>query len=89
MRRFQKIDVKEPTIPDAIEIMKGLKPYFEEFHKVKYTDEAIKASVELSARYINDRKLPDKAIDVIDETGASQMLVPAAKRKKSIGIRRN
>jgi ATP-dependent Clp protease ATP-binding subunit ClpA len=86
VRRFQKIDVAEPSIPDAIEIMKGLKPYFEEFHKVKYTNEAIKASVELSARYINDRKLPDKAIDVIDETGASQMLLPPAKRKKSIGI---
>ncbi len=86
VRRFQKIDVNEPSIPDAIEIMKGLKPYFEDFHKVKYTDEAIKASVELSARYINDRKLPDKAIDVIDETGASQMLVPLEKRKKSIGI---
>ncbi|TJV09182.1 MAG: ATP-dependent Clp protease ATP-binding subunit ClpA, partial [Mesorhizobium sp.] len=75
------------TIEDAIEIMKGLKPYFEEFHKVRYTAEAIKASVELSARYINDRKLPDKAIDVIDETGASQMLVPEAKRKKTIGIK--
>ncbi|RWK65859.1 ATP-dependent Clp protease ATP-binding subunit ClpA [Mesorhizobium sp.] len=87
VRRFQKIDVNEPTIEDAIEIMKGLKPYFEEFHKVRYTAEAIKASVELSARYINDRKLPDKAIDVIDETGASQMLVPEAKRKKTIGIK--
>ena len=86
VRRFQKIDVAEPSIPDAIEIMKGLQPYFEEFHKVKYTAEAIKASVELSARYINDRKLPDKAIDVIDETGASQMLVPLAKRKKTIGL---
>jgi ATP-dependent Clp protease ATP-binding subunit ClpA len=87
VRRFQKIDVNEPTIEDAIEIMKGLKPYYEEFHKVKFTNEAIKASVELSARYINDRKLPDKAIDVIDETGASQMLVPEAKRKKVIGIK--
>ncbi len=87
VRRFQKIDVNEPTVADAIEIMKGLKPYFEDFHKVRYTAEAIKASVELSARYINDRKLPDKAIDVIDETGASQMLVPEAKRKKTIGIR--
>ena len=67
--------------------MKGLKPYFEEFHKVKFTNEAIKASVELSARYINDRKLPDKAIDVIDETGASQMLLPEDKRKKTIGIK--
>jgi ATP-dependent Clp protease ATP-binding subunit ClpA len=70
VRRFQKIDVNEPTIPDAIEILKGLKPYFEDYHKVGYTDDAIKAAVELSARYINDRKLPDKAIDVIDETGA-------------------
>ena len=87
VRRFQKIDVNEPTVEDAIEIMKGLKPYFEEFHKVKYTSEAIKASVELSARYINDRKLPDKAIDVIDETGASQMLLPEPKRKKTIGIK--
>ncbi|MFD9897178.1 ATP-dependent Clp protease ATP-binding subunit ClpA [Mesorhizobium sp. NPDC059025] len=87
VRRFQKIDVNEPTVEDAIEIMKGLKPYFEEFHKVKYTSDAIKASVELSARYINDRKLPDKAIDVIDETGASQMLLPEGKRKKTIGIK--
>ncbi|HET6378276.1 MAG TPA: ATP-dependent Clp protease ATP-binding subunit ClpA [Methylocella sp.] len=87
VRRFQKIDVNEPTVADAIEIMKGLKPYFEEFHKLRYTNEAIKAAVELSARYINDRKLPDKAIDVIDETGASQMLLPEAKRKKTIGIK--
>jgi ATP-dependent Clp protease ATP-binding subunit ClpA len=87
VRRFQKIDVNEPTVEDAIEIMKGLKPYFEEFHKVKYTAEAIKAAVELSSRYINDRKLPDKAIDVIDETGASQMLLPAGKRKKTITIK--
>ena len=87
VRRFQKIDVKEPTIEDAIEIMKGLKPYFEEFHKVKYTGAAVKASVELAAKYINDRKLPDKAIDVIDETGASQMLVPEGKRKKVIGVK--
>ncbi len=87
VRRFQKIDVNEPSVPDAIEIMKGLKPYFEEFHKVRYTNEAVKAAVELSARYIHDRKLPDKAIDVIDETGASQMLVPEAKRKKTIGIK--
>ncbi|MGL4634692.1 MAG: ATP-dependent Clp protease ATP-binding subunit ClpA [Beijerinckiaceae bacterium] len=87
VRRFQKIDVNEPSIPDAIEILKGLKPYFEEFHKLKYTNEAVKAAVELSARYIHDRKLPDKAIDVIDECGASQMLVPESKRKKSIGIK--
>ena len=86
VRRFQKIDVDEPTIPDAIEIVKGLRPYFEDFHKLKYTDDALKAAVELSARYINDRKLPDKAIDVIDETGASQMLVTADKRKKVIDV---
>ena len=87
VRRFQKIDVNEPSVPDAIEILKGLKPYFEDFHKVKYTSEAVKAAVELSARYIHDRKLPDKAIDVIDESGASQMLLPEAKRKKTIGIK--
>ncbi|WP_411035444.1 ATP-dependent Clp protease ATP-binding subunit ClpA [Shinella sp. BYT-45] len=84
VRRFQKIDVNEPTIDDTIEIMKGLKPYFEEYHKLKYSNEAIKTAVELSARYINDRKLPDKAIDVIDETGAAQMLLPAGKRRKLI-----
>jgi ATP-dependent Clp protease ATP-binding subunit ClpA len=87
VRRFQKIDVNEPSIPDTIEIMKGLKPYFEDFHKLRYTGDAIKAAVELSARYINDRKLPDKAIDVIDETGASQMLVPEHRRKKTIGVK--
>lgn len=87
VRRFQKIDVNEPSIPDAIEIVKGLRPYFEEFHKLKYTSDAVKAAVELSARYINDRKLPDKAIDVIDETGASQMLVPEARRKRTIGVK--
>ncbi|MFC4624927.1 ATP-dependent Clp protease ATP-binding subunit ClpA [Daeguia caeni] len=87
VRRFQKIDVNEPSIEDAIEIMKGLKPYFEDFHKVKYTVDAIKSAVELSARYISDRKLPDKAIDVIDETGASQMLLPESKRKKTIGVK--
>jgi ATP-dependent Clp protease ATP-binding subunit ClpA len=87
VRRFQKIDVNEPTIPDAIEILKGLKPYFEDFHKVRYTNDAIKTAVELSAKYINDRKLPDKAIDVIDETGASQMLVPENRRRKTIGVK--
>ena len=87
VRRFQKIDVNEPSVPDTIEIVKGLKPYFEEFHKLRYTNEAVKAAVELSARYINDRKLPDKAIDVIDETGASQMLLPENRRKKTIGIK--
>src|SRR5215217_3833774 len=87
VRRFQKIDVNEPSIPDTIEIMKGLKPYFEDYHKLRYTGDAIKAAVELSARYINDRKLPDKAIDVIDESGASQMLVPEHRRKKTIGVK--
>jgi ATP-dependent Clp protease ATP-binding subunit ClpA len=87
VRRFQKIDVNEPSIPDAIEIMKGLKPYFEAYHKLKYTNEAIKAAVELSARYIHDRKLPDKAIDVVDESGAAQMLLPESRRKKTIGIK--
>ncbi len=87
VRRFQKIDVNEPTVADAIEILKGLKPYFEEYHKLKYTNDAIKAAVELAARYIHDRKLPDKAIDVIDETGAAQMLVTEAKRKKKITVK--
>ncbi|MGA2126966.1 MAG: AAA family ATPase, partial [Xanthobacteraceae bacterium] len=87
VRRFQKIDVNEPTIPDAIEILKGLKPYFEDYHKLRYTNEAIKAAVELSARYIHDRKLPDKAIDVIDESGAAQMLLPEGRRKRTIGLK--
>ncbi len=87
VRRFQKIDVAEPSVEDAVAILKGLKPYFEDFHHVKFSNEAIRSAVELSARYINDRKLPDKAIDVIDETGASQMLLPEPKRKKSIGVK--
>ena len=82
VRRFQKIDVNEPTIEDTIKILKGLKTYYEEFHKLKYTAEAIKAAVELSAKYITDRKLPDKAIDIIDEAGASQMLLPEGKRQE-------
>ncbi|HVW93723.1 MAG TPA: AAA family ATPase, partial [Devosia sp.] len=86
VRRFQKIDVAEPTVADAVEIMKGLRPYFEDYHKLKYTDEALTAAVELSARYISDRKLPDKAIDVIDETGASQMLLQEEDRKKVIDV---
>ncbi len=86
VRRFQKIDVNEPSLPDAIAILKGLKPYYEEFHKVQYTDEAIETAVQLSARYMSDRKLPDKAIDVIDEAGASLMLLPANKRKKLIDV---
>lgn len=84
VRRFQKIDVNEPSVEDSIKILKGLKPYYERHHKVRYTADAIKAAVELSHRYINDRKLPDKAIDVIDETGAAQMLVPENKRRKTI-----
>ena len=86
VRRFQKVDVNEPSQEDAIRILKGLKSYYEEHHKVTYTEEAIRAAVELSVRYIGDRKLPDKAIDVIDEAGASQMLLPADKRKKSITL---
>ncbi|MEL6299134.1 MAG: ATP-dependent Clp protease ATP-binding subunit ClpA [Pseudomonadota bacterium] len=86
VRRFQKIDVKEPTVEDSIEILKGLKPYFEDYHKIEYSDDAISAAVELSSKYIHDRKLPDKAIDVVDETGASQMLVPADQRKKKINV---
>ncbi|GGD59878.1 ATP-dependent Clp protease ATP-binding subunit ClpA [Croceicoccus mobilis] len=87
LRRFQKIDVNEPTVEDTIKILKGLRSAFEEHHKVKYTPDAIKTAVELSARYINDRKLPDKAIDVIDEVGAMQMLVPPSRRKKTISAR--
>ena len=84
LRRFQKIDVNEPTIEDTIKILSGLRSAFESHHAVKYTPDAIKSAVELSARYINDRKLPDKAIDVIDEVGAMQMLVAPSKRKKTI-----
>jgi ATP-dependent Clp protease ATP-binding subunit ClpA len=87
VRRFQKIDINEPSVSDAIDILRGLKPYFEDFHKVRFTNEAIKSAVELSARYINDRKLPDKAIDVIDESGASQMLLPESRRRKTIGVK--
>src|SRR6188768_1710937 len=84
LRRFQKIDVNEPTVEDTIKILKGLRSAFEDHHKVKYTPDAIKTAVEMSARYINDRKLPDKAIDVIDEVGAMQMLVPPSRRRKTI-----
>ncbi|HEY5379054.1 MAG TPA: ATP-dependent Clp protease ATP-binding subunit ClpA, partial [Pseudolabrys sp.] len=84
VRRFQKIDVNEPSIEDAVKILRGLKPYYERHHKVRYTADAIRAAVELSSRYINDRKLPDKAIDVIDEVGAAQMLVVESKRRKVI-----
>ena len=84
-RRFQKIDVNEPSVDDTIKILLGLKPYFEKHHDLRYTQDAIKTAVELSARYIHDRKLPDKAIDVIDEAGAAQHLVAESKRRKSIG----
>jgi ATP-dependent Clp protease ATP-binding subunit ClpA len=87
VRRFQKIDVNEPTVEDTLKILKGLKIYYEEFHKLKYTNDALKTAVDLSAKYITDRKLPDKAIDVIDEAGAGQMLLPEGKRKKTIGVK--
>jgi len=87
VRRFQKIDLQEPSIEDTISILKGLKPYYEDFHKIRYTNQALKSAVELSAKYIHDRRLPDKAIDVIDETGASQMLVPESRRRKTIGVK--
>jgi len=86
-RRFQKIDVNEPSVEDSIKILKGLKEYFEDHHDIKYTADAIRTAVELSARYINDRKLPDKAIDVIDEAGAAQHLVVESKRRKTIGVK--
>ncbi len=86
-RRFQKIDVNEPSVEDTVKILKGLKPYFETHHDIRYTSDAIKTAVELSARYINDRKLPDKAIDVIDEAGAAQHLVAESKRRKTIGAK--
>jgi len=86
VRRFQKIDVYEPSVEDTIKILTGLKPNFEKHHSVKYTHDSIKIAAELSARYINDRKLPDKAIDVIDEVGASRMLIPENKRKKTISV---
>jgi ATP-dependent Clp protease ATP-binding subunit ClpA len=87
VRRFQKIDITEPSIPDTVDILKGLKPYYEDHHRVRYTNDAIRSAVELSARYLHDRKLPDKAIDVIDETGASQKLVPESRRRKTIGVK--
>ena len=86
-RRFQKIDVNEPSVEDSVKILMGLKPYFEKHHDLRYTAEAIKSAVELAARYINDRKLPDSAIDVIDEAGAAQHLLSESKRKKVIGTK--
>lgn len=87
VRRFQKIDVAEPSIEDAIKILRGLKPYYEEHHKVRYTADSLVSAVELSARYIGDRKLPDKAIDIIDEVGASRMLLPESKRRKTVTVK--
>ena len=87
VRRFQKIDVNEPSLEDTIKILNGLKTNYERHHKVRYTDEAIRGAVELAAKYINDRKLPDKAIDVIDEVGASRMLVPEGQRRKTVTLR--
>ena len=87
VRRFQKIDVNEPSIDDTIKILMGLKPYYEAHHRVRYTNEAVKSAVELSARYIGDRKLPDKAIDVIDEVGAARMLLPESKRRKTVTVK--
>ena len=87
VRRFQKIDINEPTVEEAVKILRGLKPYYEEHHSVRYTAEALRTAVELAARYISDRKLPDKAIDVIDEVGASQMLLPESRRRKTIGVK--
>ncbi|MEM8752658.1 MAG: AAA family ATPase, partial [Pseudomonadota bacterium] len=86
-RRFQKIDVNEPTVDDAVKILRGLKPYFEDHHEIRYTADAVKTAVDLAARYINDRKLPDSAIDVIDEAGAAQHLLTESKRKKTIGAK--
>ncbi len=86
-RRFQKIDVEEPSVEDSVKILRGLKPYFEEHHGTKYTVEAVKTAVELASRYINDRKLPDSAIDVIDEAGAAQHLIIESKRRKTIGVK--
>ena len=87
VRRFQKIDINEPSVEDTVKILRGLKPYYEKHHLVRYTEDAIRAAVELAARYISDRKLPDKAIDVIDEVGAAQMLVAPSKRKKTISVK--
>ncbi|MGE5547207.1 MAG: ATP-dependent Clp protease ATP-binding subunit ClpA [Solirubrobacterales bacterium] len=87
VRRFQKIDVNEPSVEDSVKILTGLKPYYESHHKVRYNPDAIRAAVELAAKYITDRKLPDKAIDVIDEVGAARMLLPESKRRKTVTVR--
>ena len=85
-RRFQKIDVTEPTVEETVQILKGLKTRFEEHHQVRYASKALRAAAELAEKYINDRHLPDKAIDVIDEAGAANQLLPASKRKKSVSV---
>ena len=87
VRRFQKIDVSEPSVEDTVKILKGLKPYYEKYHKVRYTAEALRTAVELAARYIQDYKLPDKAIDVMDEVGALRMLLPESKRRKVVSVK--
>jgi len=87
VRRFQKIDVNEPSVEDTVKILRGLKPYYEKHHSVRYTAEALKSAVDLAHRYIHDRKLPDKAIDVIDEVGAAQALLPDSRRRKLIGVK--
>jgi ATP-dependent Clp protease ATP-binding subunit ClpA len=87
VRRFQKIDINEPTVEDSVKILNGIKPYYESHHRVRYQAEAIRAAVELSAKYITDRKLPDKAIDVIDEVGAARMLLPESKRRKTVTVK--
>ena len=87
VRRFQKIDINEPSIDDSVKILMGLKPYYEKHHHIRYTAESIRSAVELSARYITDRKLPDKAIDVIDEVGAAQMLLPPSRRRKTVSVK--
>src|SRR6202000_2999904 len=84
-RRFQKIDVNEPSVDETVQILRGLKSRFEEHHGIKYSAAAITTAAELAARYINDRQLPDKAIDVIDEAGAAQRILPKSKQKKTIG----
>ncbi len=87
VRRFQKIDINEPSVEDSVKILRGLRPYYEEHHRVRYTAAAIRTAVELAAKYITDRRLPDKAIDVIDEVGAAQMLVPENRRRKQITVK--
>ncbi len=84
-RRFQKVDVNEPSVAESIEILKGLKSRFESHHGIKYTASALTTAAELAARHITDRHLPDKAIDVIDEAGAAQRILPKSKQKKVIG----